>query len=94
MDFTVEKIKREWSKLEESTGPLTGTEYTTWLSPDEKLVAVVHEADNELVSVGDAKTGNLVYAHPLTSRGALAAELLLARELKRRILDERHGKGN
>lgn len=94
MDFTVEKIKREWSKLEESTGPLTGTEYTVWLSPDEKLMAMIHEADNELVSVEDARTGDLVYAHPRTSMGALAAELLLARELKRRILDERDGKGN
>ena len=86
MDFTVEKIRREWSKLEERTGPLTGTEYTMWLSPDKKLVAMVHEADDELVSVGDAKTGDLVYVHPRTSMGALAAELLLARELKRRIL--------
>ena len=76
MDFTVERIRREWSKLDESIGPSTGTKYTTWLSPDKKLVAMIHEADDELVSVEDAKTGDLVYAHPRTSKGALVLGLL------------------
>lgn len=86
MDFTVERIKREWFKLDETTGPLTGTKYTTWLSPDKKLIASVHEADNELAWVEDAKTGEIVYAHPRTSRGALVLELMRAKALERRIL--------
>lgn len=71
MDYTVERIRREWSKLDGITSPRSGAEYTFWMSPDGKLMAAVHEADDELVSVIDAKTNNLLYAHPKTSGGAL-----------------------
>lgn len=65
--FDIQKIKREWKKVDEFTRPITGTWYTTWESPD-GLVATVHEADQDLVSVID-KDGKIVYMHPTTIEG-------------------------
>lgn len=64
--ISTEKIKREWSKVDECTLPFTGTRYTTWQSPS-GTYAVIHEADQELVAVID--NGKITYMHPGTIEG-------------------------
>lgn len=65
--FDVQKIKREWKKVDDFTRPFSGSRYTTWESPD-GLFAAIHEADQELVSVID-KDGKIIYMHPRTVEG-------------------------
>lgn len=73
---TAEEIRRGWEKIDEIILPLTKTRYTTWLSPDRKLAASIHEADNEIVAIWGTETKKLVYLHPRTAIGSEALKKL------------------
>lgn len=66
---SVGDIKKIWKKTDDFVSPLTGTRYTTWLSPSGRLVATIHKVDDEVAAILDTRTNQPIYLHPRTEEG-------------------------
>lgn len=58
MEFVVE-IKAKWAFIRRWLGPLSGTPYSLWRSPDGRFEIGIHEADNEIIGILDTITNQM-----------------------------------
>lgn len=58
MEFVAE-IKAKWSFIRRWSGPLSGTPYSLWRSPDGRFEIGIHEVDNEIIGILDTTTNQM-----------------------------------